>query len=492
MLQLDRSIGDGLQTQLLDQLRHLIASGRIAPLSRMPATRNLARQLGVSRTTVMLVYEELIAEGYLQTKPAAGTFVSARPPGTAMSRPAERVDGEVPRPMPPTALRVAGRTPGSERPPFDFRSGGSDHRLFPAKSWQRLLSRALRDNSADLSDDHPTGSERLRSAVAGWMMAERGIPAQPQEVIIVSGIRQACYILSRVLLDAGSSALVEGLLPRSVAWIFDNIGTNTRQLPRDRQPSLGDGDRHKLGWFNTPHPHALSARDGDWQARRSSLLESLEHDGYLVEYEGLDHILFLSPPAHCVSSRTVRLGEFSPTLGLGTRMGYMIVPGSLVERVTSFKESLGAPPSLEQAVLSRFIEDGGYSRHLRRVGKVMTERRAALISALRNQFAAATLEEHTAEDHLSCGLPADLPGAAVIRDRARAAGLALDPPERRSSQNGRHGEYVLWLSYARMNEQQINAAICQLASVVRAPHSGHRHGPGTRSDNTDQHSAANC
>src|SRR5690348_6562371 len=82
MLQLDRSTGDGLQMQLLDQLRQLIASGRLAPLSRMPATRNLARQLGISRTTVMLVYEELIAEGYLQTKPAAGTFVSPRPPGT--------------------------------------------------------------------------------------------------------------------------------------------------------------------------------------------------------------------------------------------------------------------------------------------------------------------------------------------------------------------------------------------------------------------------
>ena len=81
MLQLDRAVGDGLQTQLLHQLRELIGTGRIAPMSRMPATRRLARQMGVSRTTVMLVYEELIAEGYLQTKPAAGTFVSNRPPG---------------------------------------------------------------------------------------------------------------------------------------------------------------------------------------------------------------------------------------------------------------------------------------------------------------------------------------------------------------------------------------------------------------------------
>ena len=474
MLQLDRSAGDGLQTQLLDQLQNLIASGRIAPLSRMPATRNLARQLGISRTTVMLVYEELIAEGYLQTKPAAGTFVSALPPGAPRGRPAEVArfarGREASLSLPRTPDPIAG-----ERLVFDFRSGGFDHRLFPAKVWQRLVSRALRDGISDLADDHPTGSERLRAAVAGWMMAERGIPTHPEEVIIVSGIRQACYILSRLLLDGGFSALVDGFLPRSVAWLFGDIGTTTHLLPAGYRPSLLERGRHKLAWLNTPHPHASREVDGRWRKQRSSLLDWAQvTDGFLAEYEGFDHILFLAPPANDgPGDRTVRLGEFSPTLGLGTRMGYMIVPPSLVERVTSFKESLGgAPPSLEQAALARFIEDGGYSRHLRRVGKVMTERRASLIAALQSHFIDLTINEPTAEDLLNCRLPEDLASVEVIHDRARAAGLALDIPEPEAIQGGEPGQQTLWLSYARMSQSHINTAVGKLAAVVNGPRTG--------------------
>ena len=495
MLRLDRSASDGLQTQLLEQLQRLIASGRIAPLSRMPATRNLARQLGISRTTVMLVYEELIAEGYLQTKPAAGTFVSALPPGASAGR-ASGGDGVANgREAHPPSAQTPKSINGTERLVFDFRSGGFDHRLFPGKVWQRLVSRALRDGSSDLADDHPAGSERLRSAVAGWMMAERGIPTQPREVIIVSGIRQACYILSRLLLDGGFAALVDGHLPRSVAWVFGNIGTNTRQLPASYQPSILDGERHKLAWLNTPHPHASPEVDGRWRKRRSSLIEWAQlTGGFLTEYEGLDHILFLAPPAHDGGGdRTVRVGEFSPTLGLGTRMGYMIVPASLVERVTSFKELLGgAPPSLEQAALARFIEDGGYSRHLRRVGKVMTARRVALVAALRSHFSQATLDEPMAEDHLSCRLPEDLAGLHAIRDRAHAAGLMLDVPEHRASQAEMHGERVLWLSYARMNEHQINTAVGKLAALFRGPRARPANGLGTHRDATLQRPAANC
>lgn len=476
MLQLDRSNGGGLQTQLLDQLRRLIISGRIAPLSRMPATRSLARQLGISRTTVMLVYEELIAEGYLQTKPAAGTFVSADPPGAANGRPA-RAGAAAERETRLPYRGPADASVRSERPSLDFRPGGFDHRLFPAKAWQRLVSRALRDGSPDLADDHPAGSDRLRAAVAAWMMMERGVPTRRDEVIIVSGIRQACYMLSRLLLAGGFSALIDGPLPGSAAWVFENIGTDTRRLPAGSRPQLLLGaERHKFAWLSTPHPHASADRDCDWRQRRSTLLEWVQQgDGYLVEYEGLDHILFMAPPVADggINDRTVRLGEFSPTLGLGTRMGYMLLPDSLVKAATSLKEALGgAPPPLEQAVLARFIEDGGYSRHLRRVGKVMTERRAALISALRSHFADAILDEPTAEDHLSCLLPEELIGLGTIGDRARASGLGLDVRKR----DGVSGDCdaALCLSYARMNTHQIGAAVGELANLL---HGGQTGGP---------------
>jgi GntR family transcriptional regulator/MocR family aminotransferase len=306
------------------------------------------------------------------------------------------------------------------------------------------------------------------------MMAERGMPIRPAEVIIVSGIRQACYILSRVLLDGGFAALVDGLLPRSAAWIFSNIGTNTLHVPPTYRPSQLDADGHKLAWLNTPHPHAPPEIYRDWRERRSALLAwAQQTGGYLVEYEGLDHILFLAPPAATsVSDRDVRVGEFSPTLGLGTRMGYMIVPASLVERVTAFKQSLGAPPPLEQAALARFIENGGYSRHLRRVGKVMIDRRAALISALQSHFADAMPDEPTAEDHLSCRFSEAPNRVALIRKRAHAAGIALDISEHRASNGGTRGEHPLTLSYSRMNEHLIKSAIGRLAVLVHGTETG--------------------
>jgi len=424
--------------------------------------------MGVSRTTAMLVYEELIAQGYLETKPAAGTFVSARPPGVSPD-PRFATSTQTRRATDRSSRGTAGSAGLAAKAAFDFRSGGFDHRLFPVKTWQRLVSRALRDGSADRADDHPAGSDRLRTAVAAWMAGERGIATQPEEVIIVSGIRQASYILARLLLGGAMSALVDTPLPRSAAWAFDSIGAKTVPLPAPapRVPAGHEGAR--LAWLNAPHPHAAPEVGRRWWKRRAALLEWARQTGaYLVEYEGVDHILFLAPPAGAgFDDRVIRLGDFSPTLSLGTRMGYMVVPAPLVESATSLKELLGdAPPWLEQVTLARFIEDGAYSRHLRRVGKVMMERREALIGGLRGLIETATTHEPTAEDHVDWSFPAHFAKAGTIRDRARAEGIALDIFEHGASAENTDPECGLCLGYARMNEHQIAAGLRRLAAVI--------------------------
>jgi GntR family transcriptional regulator / MocR family aminotransferase len=145
----------------------------------------------------------------------------------------------------------------------------------------------------------------------------------------------------------------------------------------------------------------------------------------------------------------------------------MIVPTALVDSATALKESLGgAPPPLEQVTLTRFIEDGSYSRHLRRVGKVMTERRAALIESLRGCFETASLEEWTAEDHVAWSFPGHFAAAETVRNHARAGGIALDIVEHGGFGGEMDGTRTLSLSYARMNEHQIAAGVAKLASVI--------------------------
>jgi GntR family transcriptional regulator/MocR family aminotransferase len=138
----------------------------------------------------------------------------------------------------------------------------------------------------------------------------------------------------------------------------------------------------------------------------------------------------------------------------------------LVEPATSLKEWLGAPPWLEQVAFARFIEDGGYSRHLRRVGKVMTQRRAALIEGLRGHFETATTHEPTAEDHVGWSFPAHFAKAGTIRDHARAEGIALDIFEHGAPAESTDPECGLCLGYARMNEHQIAAGLRRLAAVI--------------------------
>ena len=331
----------------------------------------------------------------------------------------------------------------------------------------------LRENPADLADDHASGLDRLRAAVASWMTVERGIATSAEEVIIVSGCRQAHHILARLLLGDGKLAVVDTPFPRGAAAAFESVGARVLRLPEmgfgPASRPLEGHDRPELIWLNVPHHHAAPETELRWWQRRQMLIDWAGRTGApLVEFEGVDHALSLAPPAARDSrERLIRLGNFSPTLGPGVRLGYMIVPRGLVERAISLKASLAMGHSwLEQSALARFIEDGGYTRHLRRICKILLERRAALIEGLRLHFPATMLEESTAEDHVSWVLPANFPAASTIRDQARARGIEVDTGEDGSHRAVNDGGQALNLSYARMNVQQIAAGLAKLAAVI--------------------------
>jgi len=464
----DRSLRKPLQAQLFEQLQELIHSGRLAPLTRMPATRELAEALSVSRTTILLVYEELIAEGYLQTEPAVGTFVSAHPP-CAASRLAVAAPGH-----------NDGRSPERPRegeaaaaPSFDFRKGGGDERLFPHKAWRSLLSRVLREGEGGREGDHPAGLERLRGAIARWLAAERGILAAAEQVVIVSGRSQAQQILARLLLGRGKIALVDTPFPRSAAAVFSGVGARVLPLPADDVAlvlrSLETGDqRVGLIWLAPSRHGAAETRLSLWKRHELVLDWARGTDAMLVEYEGADHGTSPLPAVGgAMPARTIRLASVSPTLGRGARLGYMVLPHDLVEAAMALKASFEDGRSwLEQMALARFIEEGGYARHLRRVDKIYLARRAALIDALRRHFDEPTFDDAPAADHLRWPLPADFPAAAALQRHAWTHGVRLDIADDDIAAPGGESERTLCLGYARMDEAQIADGVARLAAAL--------------------------
>lgn len=465
---LDRSLKKPLQAQLFEQLQHLIHSGLLAPLTRMPATRELAEELCVSRTTILLVYDELIAEGYLQTEPAVGTFVSAHPP-----RAASRIAADV-------SIRGNGQAPERPRedeaaaaPDIDFRIGGGDERLFPHKIWRGLLPRVLRNGEGDRGSDHPAGLERLRGAIARWLATERGLLVTPDQVVIVSGRPQAQQILARLLLERGRIALVDPPFPRSAAMVFSEAGARVLPLPADNVAlslhSLeASGQRVALIWLAAPHHVAAEARLSLWKRHQLVVDWAGRTGAALIEYESTDHATSPLPAVSgTLPARVIRLSTVSPTLGRGARLGYMVVPSDLVEPATALRASFEDGRSwLEQMMLAHFIEEGSYGRHLRRVGKIHLARRAALIDALRRHFNASKVEDSPAADHIRWLLPADFPVATAVQRHACSHGIRLDIADSDIATPGAEIGRTLCLGYTRMDEAQIAAGVARLAAAI--------------------------
>ncbi len=471
----DRMLKKPLQVQLFEQFQELIHSGRLAPLTRLPATRELAAELSVSRTTVLLVYDELIAEGYVQTEPMVGTFVSAHPPNGAPPPIGAVTNGDGRRP--PAPLRTGEE---ADAPTCDFRVDGSDERLFPSKTWRDLSSRVLKAGERDRESDHPAGLAYLRDAVAKWLTAERGIATEAGHILIVSGRLQALQILARLLPDRGQITLVDTPFPHSAAAVFSAAGSRVVPLPADEFALDGRGRESgfqgiALIWLALPRCAAAEVRLSWWK-RREFVLDFARREGaLLVEYEGANHGTPMAAANRGVPPGLIRLAAFSPTLSRGTRLGYMVMPGELIERATALKAALeDGRSSLEQAVLARFIEEGRYGRHLRRVDKIYRSRRAALTDALRRTFAAPSLEELPDADHVGWVLPPDFPAAAAVQRHALARSVRVDVAEDAVTASDRKRDRILCLGYTRMDEGQITAGVSRLAAALTELCAGRR------------------
>jgi GntR family transcriptional regulator/MocR family aminotransferase len=443
LIYVDRKAGKPLYSQVYDAFRAAIVGGNLRAGQRIPSTRALSSELRISRIPILNAYAQLLAEGYFKSRAGSGTFVSSSLPDLltpsqdysarstrvlAMPRPIARRSSLIPRYQRPAWVSGHGA--------FNVSQPAVD--AFPFHVWSTLVARYWRNlHRSALQYGDPMGFKELREAIGAYLRAARSVRCEWQQIMIVSGSQQALDISARVLLDAGSPVWIE----EPGYWLTRHMlnAAGCRLVP---VPVNNDGldvavgiercSKARAAYVAPSHQYPLGATMS--AARRLQLLEWAQsaaswivEDDYDSEYrydskpiaslQGLDH-----------SSRVIYIGTFSKVLFPSLRVGYIVIPSDLVEHFVAVRHAMDVSPShLYQAVLADFINEGHFSRHIRRMRLVYGERREVLVNCIRKELD-SVLQVHGAEAglHLTVTLPKGYRDR-VISARAARQNLWLWP-----------------------------------------------------------------
>lgn len=444
---------------LYQALREAIGDGRLKAGDRLPASRALAKDLGISRNTVATVYERLVAEGFLESRVGAGTYVGE----TTRQRRDHAPGSLTPRP----GWRWAPRPTSAEAavPAYDLRVGIPDAELFPFETWRRILaaeSRLRGHNPGTYAS--PAGLPRLREALAHTVAYHRGVRADPGQIVVTSGTQQALDLVARVLLEPGDVVAVEDPGYLSAIDLFASHGARVVPVPVDEEGLVVEEipEQARLVYTTPSHQFPLGVRLS-LPRRRALLAFANTHDAGIVEDDYDSEFRFTErplEPLHAMDDqgRVIYVGTFSKSLLPSLRAGYLVAPGSLVDALLAAKQLTDGFGSVQpQAALARFLEEGLLARHVRKASKTYAERRSLLLETL-STWPVEVLPS-AAGLHLSAyaELPADLP------ERAAAEGLALDSIAAHRLLPGRDG---LFLGYGAVRTESLPRGLELLGSLA--------------------------
>jgi len=401
MVRLDRAAVEPLHHQLYRQIRDELRSGNFSRgSSRLPSARALAAELGLSRTTVDLAFSELYAEGYLITKTRSGTFVADPLPEAFLSAGKAGVSP----PQIAQEKRVSDRVnrlPDQRvGPEFDFgptgvapgvalASGVPAVDEFPIAIWERLRAQVLAKKGAKLLRyGSNRGDADLREVVAAYLCDFRGAHCHPDQILIVAGMQQAMLISALAVLDPGDVAWIEDPGFHQARRVFALAGARIIPRPVDAEGIVVDGTRTRpaprIIYVTPSHQFPLGVTMS--LKRRKALLEFAQTRGaYILEDDYNAEFRFSGPPLPCLqgldrTGRVIYAGTMSKILYPSLRLGYLLVPAPLADAVAKLRTAIDQhSPTIDQATLARFITEGFYLSHVRRMRKIYSERRAVFI-----------------------------------------------------------------------------------------------------------------
>jgi len=478
-----------LYQQLYTHLRTAILSGKLKHGLKLPSTRALADELSVSRNTVFNTYRQLMAEGYLESVEGSGTFVARVLPDRLLTTPGRKIPidtqprrAESRQPLFSERARLqlaapqmtASLPPSSSGLPRPFASGTPALDAFPYKLWSRLVvQQARRMPGSAFTYQDPAGYRPLREAIAAHVTVSRQVHCTPEQIIIVSGSQGALDLAARMLVNAGDPVWMEDPGYLGARGAFLGAGAHIIPVPIDDQGLVVEtgivrAPQARLVYLTPSHQFPLGATLS--LARRLALLDWAKRaEAYILEDDYDSEYRFAGRPLAALqglddADRVIYIGTFSKVLFPALRIGYLILPPPLVDAFLTVRHLIDVhTPMLEQAVLTDFMAEGHFSRHLRRMRTLYAERRAALLEAVSE----LPLEIHSPEAGIHCigWLPAGLDERSVVR-QATAHGLDLWTVSNFSLEPlARQG---LLLGYGGFSVPEIKAGVRRLAAAMRS------------------------
>jgi len=389
-----------IHRQIYEAWRRGILAGRFRQGDRVPSSRELAAALKISRSTVTQAYDQLFAEGYLQTAHGSGTFVSGDLHDHAPLLPTRNQ-----RVLPTRTIRLSRFGSGLTQD-FTYAPQPGDHILFsrwspdierfPLALWRKLLMRHMRTPQRDLLDyaRQAQGFEPLRNEIAAYVARSRAVECTPEQVLILNGSQQALELCARVLCDPGDVAAFENPGYLGTQRIFQACGIQLAPARVDDQGIVVDdlAKRAKLIYVTPSHQFPIGVAMA--LSRRLELIAwARRHNSVIVEDDYDSEYRYSGPPLPSLQGLAgdvpvIYCGTFSKVMFPGLRIGYAVLPPALAAPFRRAKWLADrSTPALEQAALTDFIAEGHLERHIRRMRRLYGQRRAALVDALQGHFA---------------------------------------------------------------------------------------------------------
>ena len=472
--------GMPLYRWLHEELRSAILAGHLRPGARLPATRDLAKQYGLSRPTIVTAFEQLRSEGYVEGKVGSGTYVSKTLPEELLQAPRTKSGASARRrriPLSAYARRLEPWPRAESRPARAFRAHQPALDAFPVGLWAQVAARRLRRVSVHLlAGGEALGYRPLREAVAEYLNTSRGVKCSADQVLIISGVQQALDRTAHLLLDAGDPVWMEEPGYPGAALAFRAVGAKIFPVPVDVEGfNLEAGQRRwprpRLVYVTPAHQFPLGVTMS--LRRRLSLLEwarrtnaVIFEDDYDSEYrysgrpipamQGLDR-----------AGVVIFAGSFSDVLFPALRLGYLVVPADMVD-IFAAAESVSThhPPLIDQAILCDFISEGHFARHVRRMRELYAERSQVLVESARQRLG-GLLELPAIEaglrtvGWLQCGISAERAAQEAAQHDVEVVPLGRYA-------YGRSRRDGLMLGFAAVDSRELRRGVEQLGRALEA------------------------
>ncbi|MPM10962.1 HTH-type transcriptional regulatory protein GabR [bioreactor metagenome] len=458
-IELNRENGQPLKRQIYIGLKEIILSGRLKAKEALPSTRELARDLSVSRSTVVEAYEMLLAEGFIISGQGAATRVAE---GLSMDKPVT------------SATRSS--TLPKRNPDVDFRTGRPDLRQFPQYLWSGLLHHAARELPLEqYGYSGPQGLWVLRKEIAAWLLRGRGLAVSADDIFITAGATHALHLLADLLCGAGKRILTEDPCHTGMLQIFLLKGCEVVPIPvddRGLQTQLLADCKDISAVYVTPS-HQFPLGGVLPASRRAELIRyARDNELYIIEDDYDSEFRYCGQPIAPLYSmdpqRVVYVGTFSKTLFPALRIGYVILPEPLQKRFRALRTHTDVQNSpFEQSALTEFLRTRKLDRYIQRMRRIYGKRRQVLLESLKDVFG---------DDWTACGdaaglhIAVDFPGRCfdeAFHKKGLASGIFVMPVESHCIEKGRHQSKLL-LGYGHLEPDEIKRNVVVLRDFFEA------------------------